>query len=37
VIAIFAYFAPLTYSVPITAEQFEMRDWFSIWRMEVIR
>lgn len=37
VIAVFAYFSPLTYSIPITAEQFEMRDWFSIWRMEVVR
>lgn len=37
VIGVFAFFAPLTYSIPITADQFELRDWFSIWRMEVIR
>lgn len=37
VIAVFAFFSPLTYSIPITAEQFELRDWFKVWRMEVVR
>lgn len=37
VIAVFAFFSPLTYSIPITADQFELRDWFKFWRMEVIR
>jgi dolichyl-phosphate-mannose--protein O-mannosyl transferase len=37
VIAIFVFFSPLTYSFPITADQFELRDWFKFWRLEVIR
>ncbi len=37
VVAVFAFFSPLTYSIPITAEQFELREWFKFWRLEVIR
>lgn len=37
VFGVFVYFSPLTYSFPITADQFEMRDWFNIWRLEVVR
>jgi dolichyl-phosphate-mannose-protein mannosyltransferase len=37
VIGVFVYFSPLTYSFPITADQFDMRDWFKIWRLEVVR
>lgn len=37
VVAVFAFFAPLTYSIPITADHFELRDWFSFWRLEVVR
>jgi dolichyl-phosphate-mannose-protein mannosyltransferase len=37
VIGVFAFFSPLTYAIPITAEQFELRDWFAFWRLEVVR
>lgn len=37
VIAVFTFFSPLTYSFPITADQFELRDWFTFWKLEVIR
>ena len=37
VFAVFAFFSPLTYSIPITADQFELREWFKFWRLEVVR
>ncbi|MDQ2077193.1 phospholipid carrier-dependent glycosyltransferase [Marinimicrobium sp. ABcell2] len=37
VIAVFAYFSPLTYGIPITPEQFEQRQWFDFWMMQVVR
>lgn len=36
-IGVFAYFAPLTYGIPITPEQFEQREWFDFWLMQVVR
>ena len=37
VMSVFAYFSPLTYGVPITPEQFEQRQWFDFWMMQVVR
>jgi dolichyl-phosphate-mannose-protein mannosyltransferase len=37
VIGVFAFFAPLTYGIPMTPEQFEQRMWFDFWRMNVVR
>lgn len=37
VIGVFVFFSPLTYNFPITADQFELRDWLRIWRMDVVR
>lgn len=37
VFAVFAFFSPFTYSIPITADQFELREWFKFWRLEVVR
>lgn len=37
VVAVFAFFSPLTYGIPITADQFELREWFKFWRLEVVR
>ncbi|MDZ7922634.1 MAG: phospholipid carrier-dependent glycosyltransferase [Marinagarivorans sp.] len=37
VVAVFAYFSPLTFNLPITEGQFELRNWFSLWNIEVIR
>lgn len=36
-IAVFFIFAPFTYSWPITEEQFEVRNWFSFWQLQVVR
>lgn len=37
VVMVFTFFSPLTYGVPITPEQFEQRQWFGFWMMQVIR
>jgi len=37
VIVIFAFFAPFTYGIGITADQFEMRNWFSFWKLQVVQ
>ncbi len=37
VVAMFAYFSPFTYSIPLTEAQFELRNWFSLWDIEVVR
>lgn len=37
VVLVFAFFAPLTYSTPLTAEQFQLRQWFDVWRLEPVR
>lgn len=37
VAATFAFFAPLTYGIPITTEQFELRQWFGLWKLEPVR
>lgn len=37
IIAVFAFFSPLTYGLPLTADQFEMRNWFSFWKLQVVR
>jgi len=36
VIAVFAFFAPLTYGLPLTEDQFELRNWFSFWKLQVV-
>ncbi len=37
VIAVFAFFSPLTYGSALTPEQFELREWFDVWRLEPVR
>lgn len=37
VVAVFAYFCPFTFGIPITESQFELRNWFSLWDIEVVR
>jgi dolichyl-phosphate-mannose--protein O-mannosyl transferase len=37
VAGVFAFFAPLTYGIPLTVEQFELRDWFAVWKLEAVR
>ena len=37
VIAIFAFFSPFTYGFPMTEDQFEMRNWFSFWKLQVVQ
>lgn len=33
----FAYFAPLTYGMPLTASQMEQRQWLDVWGLEPVR
>ncbi len=37
VIAVFAWFSPLTYGFALTEDQFELRNWFSFWKLQVVR
>ena len=37
VIGVFAWLAPLTYSWPLSPEQFEQRQWFDGWQLEPVR
>lgn len=37
VIAVFAFFAPFTYGIGMTEDQFEMRNWFSFWKLQVVQ
>ena len=37
VVAIFAWFSPFTYGLPINEDQFEARNWFRLWQMNVVR
>lgn len=37
VIAVFAFFAPFTYGIGLTADQFELRNWFSFWKLKVVQ
>jgi dolichyl-phosphate-mannose-protein mannosyltransferase len=37
VIAVFAFFAPFTYGLGLTEDQFELRNWFSFWKLQVVR
>ena len=37
VIAIFALFSPFTYGFGLTEDQFELRNWFSFWKLQVVR
>jgi dolichyl-phosphate-mannose-protein mannosyltransferase len=37
VIAIYAFFSPFTYGFGITEDQFELRNWFAFWKLEVVR
>jgi dolichyl-phosphate-mannose-protein mannosyltransferase len=37
VIGIFAFFSPFTYGFALTEDQFEMRNWFSFWKLQVVR
>ncbi len=37
VIAVFAFFSPFTYGFGLTEDQFELRNWFSFWKLQVVR
>ncbi len=37
VIATFAFFAPFTYGIGLTEDQFEIRNWFSFWKLQVVQ
>lgn len=37
VVAIFAFFSPFTYGLPINEDQFEVRNWFRFWQLNVVR
>jgi len=37
VIAVFAFFAPFTYGISMTEDQFDMRNWFSFWKLQVVQ
>lgn len=37
VIAVFAFFSPFTYGFGLTEDQFEMRNWFSFWKLQVVK
>lgn len=37
VIGVFAWFAPFSYGLPINEDQFEARNWFELWQMNVVR
>lgn len=37
IIAVFTFFSPLTYGIGLTEDQFEMRNWFSFWKLQVVR
>ena len=37
VIGIFAFFSPFTYGFALTEDQFEMRNWFSFWKLQVVK
>ncbi|WP_339899918.1 phospholipid carrier-dependent glycosyltransferase [uncultured Gilvimarinus sp.] len=36
-VGVFFIFAPFTYSWELTEAQFELRDWFDYWKLEVVR
>jgi len=37
VISVYLFFSPLTYYLPLSTAQFELRDWFGFWGMEAVR
>jgi dolichyl-phosphate-mannose-protein mannosyltransferase len=37
VIAVFGFFSPFTYGFGLTEDQFELRNWFSFWKLQVVR
>lgn len=37
VIAMFAFYSPFTYALGLTEDQFELRNWFSFWKLQVVR
>ncbi|MDO6570506.1 phospholipid carrier-dependent glycosyltransferase [Gilvimarinus sp. 2_MG-2023] len=34
---VFAFFSPFTYSWPLSEAQFELRNWFDFWQLELVR
>src|SRR5690554_1463631 len=36
-VGVFFVFAPFTYSWELTEAQFELRDWFAYWKLQVVR
>lgn len=37
VVAVYAFYAPLTYNMPLTTEAFELRQWLAFWRLEPVK
>lgn len=37
VVAVFVWFSPFTYGIPINEDQFQARNWFQLWQMRVVR
>jgi len=37
VIGVFAFFSPFTYGFGLTEDQFELRNWFTFWKLQVVR
>ena len=37
VIGVFAFFSPFTYGFGLNEAQFELRNWFSFWKMQVVK
>lgn len=37
VIGVFAFFSPFTYGFGLTEDQFELRNWFEFWKLQVVR
>ena len=37
VVGVFFVFAPFTYSWELTEAQFEIRNWFAYWKLQVVR
>ncbi|MGQ0799407.1 MAG: phospholipid carrier-dependent glycosyltransferase [Pseudomarimonas sp.] len=37
VIGVFGFFAPLTYGLPLSTEEFELRQWFAVWDLVPVK
>src|SRR5690606_8769706 len=37
VIGVYAFFSPFTYGFGLNESEFELRNWFSFWKMQVVK